>query len=762
MAIIRKEIPYGDTTLVLETGRVARQCYAIMCSNGDSQNLVTVARSSRRSDRDFLPLTVDYQEKTYSAGNIPGGYFRREGMPRPDEVLIARIIDRTIRPLFPSNWRYETQVISTVMSFDGEYQLDACSLTGASAALAMSPVPWAEDGPVAGVRVARVNGELVMNPTVAQRDDSDIDMMVGCSETAIVMVEGGADEAEEADVIEALYFAFDAAQPIIAAIRELAAEINPTKIEWTADELDSDLYEVVKTTAEGLGFHAALEQPVKLDRYAAIDVCKAALKDNLLSQDAYADRGAEISACFGELKHHTMRHSVLSTKKRIGGRAYDEIRAIDTDVDVLKRTHGSSFFQRGETQAIITATLGMGRDAQRVEQLYGVEERTFMLHYNFPPYCVGETGRLGPNRRQHGHGALARRALLPMIPSQTEFPYVVRVVSEITESNGSSSMASVCGGSMAMMAAGVPIKSAVAGIAMGMIKEGDDYAILSDILGDEDHLGDMDFKVCGTVKGITAIQMDIKIKGLSRNLLTEALTQAQAGRLHILGEMAKSIEVGRTDLSEFAPRIDTIEVPGDKIRDIIGPGGKMIREIQASTNTKVNVDEDMDRGVGLVQIVSTSNEDRAAARAMIEQLIAVPEVDKVYMGNVRKITDFGAFVRIMPGIDGLLHVSELAWKRVDHPSDFLQEGDELEVKVLEVDERNGRVRLSRRVLLEKPEGWEERPPRRDRDGGRDGGRGGRGGRDGGRGGRDRGGRGGRDGGRRDERSTKGSEDQPES
>ncbi|HBU49131.1 MAG TPA: polyribonucleotide nucleotidyltransferase [Myxococcales bacterium] len=745
MSICRKEIPYGNSTLVLETGKIAKQAYSIMASNGESQFLVTAARSGKPIDRDFLPLSVEYQEKQYAAGKIPGGYFRREARPRPDEILIARIIDRTCRPLFPKDWRYEVQVISTVIGYDGEYEADAASLTAASAALAISDIPWGDESPVAGVRVARVNGEFIINPTFTQRGIADIDMMVGCSDSAIVMVEGGANEAAEADVIEALYLAFDAAQPMITAIREMAAEVGSTKIEFVDKDLDQELLALVEKTAISHGLADALQVPVKLDRYAQIAVVKQAVKDELFADEALAARSDEVSTCFGEVKHHMMRGSVLETKKRIGGRAYDEIRAIDTEVDVLGRTHGSSMFQRGETQALVAVTLGTGRDAQRVESLNGMEDRTFMLHYNFPPFCVGETGRIGPNRRQHGHGALARRALAPLVPSQEEFPYVVRVVSEITESNGSSSMASVCGGSMAMMAAGVPMAKPVAGIAMGMIKEGDDYAILSDILGDEDHLGDMDFKICGTRDGITAIQMDIKIKGLARELLTEAVEQARAGRLHILGEMAKTLDAAREELSPYAPRIDIIEIPADKIRDIIGPGGKKIRELQEASGCTINVDEDHSRGVGIVHVMSSDGAARAIARELIEELTAVPEEGKVYAGNIAKITDFGAFVRIMPGIDGLLHVSEMAYSRVEHPSDLFEEGDEVEVKVLEVDERSGKVRLSRRPLLEKPEGWDEEQERRRKERAERGDRGrGRGDRGRGRGDR---GRGRRDGGR---------------
>ena len=746
MTLVRKEIPYGSSTLVLETGHIAKQASSIFVSNGDSQALVNITSSAQPKDLPFMPMTVEYQERAYAAGRIPGGFFKREGRPKAEEIINARITDRTLRPLFPDGFRREVQIILTVMSSDGAHEMDACCLSAAAAALSISDLPWAPDGPVAGVRTARVNGEWIINPTVEQREASDIDLMVGCSADAIVMVEGGANEASEADVIEGLYLAFDAAQPIIQAIVEIAAEIGTEKSEHVVPGIDDDVKAAVEAAAAEHKLAEAFQIKSKHDRYAARDAAKAAIKEQLKADEAFAERYEQVKAALGEFEHHTMRRSTLDSK-RIDGRDYDEIRAISTEVDVLKRTHGSALFQRGETQAIVTCTLGSKRDERKIEWLHGTEWRRFMLHYNFPPYSVGEARPMrGTSRREIGHGTLARRALVPVVPSAEDFPYTVRVVSEITESNGSSSMASVCGGSMAMMAAGVPLLKPVAGIAMGMIKEGDDVAILSDILGDEDHLGDMDFKVTGTEDGITAIQMDIKVDGLSRELLTTALEQARTGRLHILAEMAKTMDTARAEMSEHAPRIENIEVPGDKIRDIIGPGGKMIREIQATSGAQVDIDEDLDRGVGIVTIMATDGTARATAVQMIEDLIAVPEVDKVYLGNVRKVTDFGAFVRIMPGIDGLLHVSEIAWQRVEHPSDMLQEGDELEVKVLEVDERNGKVRLSRRVLLDKPEGWEERPRRERKD---DGGRGGRGGRD-----RDRNRGRGRDRNRKDDRRAK--------
>jgi polyribonucleotide nucleotidyltransferase len=755
MTIVRKEIPYGDTMLVLETGYIAKQAFSIFVSNGDSQALVNITSSAQPKDLPFLPMTVEYQERAYAAGRIPGGFFKREGRPKAEEVINARITDRTLRPLFPDGFRREVQIILTVMSSDGAHEMDACCLTAAATALTISDLPWAPDGPVAGVRTARVDGTWVLNPTVEQRAASDIDLMVGASAEAIVMVEGGANEANEDDVIEGLYLAFDAAQPIIAAINEIREEIGAEKSEHIVPAIDADVTAAVAAAAAEHQLAESFTIKIKHERYAAKDAAKAAIKTQLKADDNFADRYDQVKAALGEFEHHAMRRMTLDSK-RIDGRGYADIRAIETQTDVLKRTHGSALFQRGETQAIVTCTLGSKRDERKIEWLHGTEWRRFMLHYNFPPYSVGEARPMrGTSRREIGHGMLARRALEPMIPSAEDFPYTVRVVSEITESNGSSSMASVCGGSMAMMAAGVPLLKPVAGIAMGMIKEGDDVAILSDILGDEDHLGDMDFKVTGTTDGITAIQMDIKVDGLSRDLLTAALEQARTGRLHILGEMAKTMDTHREEMCEFAPRIEKIEVPGDKIRDIIGPGGKMIREIQSTSGAQVDVDEDLDRGVGIITIMCADGTARATALQMIEDLIAVPEVGKTYLGNVRKVLDFGAFVRIMPGVDGLLHVSEIAWQRVDHPSDMLQEGDELEVKVLEVDERSGKVRLSRRVLLDKPEGFVERPPRERSDRGGDrGGRSGGGGRDGNRG---RSGGGDRNSGRGEGRSSKPSE-----
>ena len=688
-------IRVGNADMTFDVGRMIKQSSgSVWMSYGESTIMVTAnATRSAREGTDFLPLTVDYIEKTYAAGKIPGGFFKREARPRDYETLIARITDRSIRPLFPSGYHNEIQVIATVLSFDGEHETDLMALTGASLALAMSDIPWArETGPIAGVRVGRIDGKLVLNPSGPQREQADIDLFVAGSKDAIVMVEGGAIEASEDDVIEALFFAHDSLKPIIDAIERVVAAVGKSKREFTSPKLDEELLKEVEAKSFELGLKDAIKIPQKLERYAKLDAIKAELVETMAA--SFAGREPEIKDCYGEVKHHTMRHMVVSEKKRIDGRGFTDIRPIDTEVAVLPRTHGSAVFTRGETQALVTVTLGTRLDEQKVDNLYGDFYNNFMLHYNFAPYSVGEVKRMmSVGRREIGHGALAHRAHFKMLPESSDFPYTIRVVSETLESNGSSSMAAVCGATMAMMDAGVPIKAPVAGIAMGLIKEGDDMAVLSDILGDEDHLGDMDFKVTGTAKGITAVQMDIKIDGLSREIMTQALNQARDGRQHILGKLLEAIPEPRAELSPFAPRIHKLKINPDKIRDVIGPGGKVIREITAKTGCKIDLTDD-----GTVSIAAVDGDSAAAAIKMIEELTQEATVGKIYLGNVRRTVDFGAFVEIFPGTDGLVHISELADKRVEKVTDIVQEGDEVLVKVISI-EREGKIRLSRKQAV---------------------------------------------------------------
>jgi polyribonucleotide nucleotidyltransferase len=687
----------GNADMVFETGRVAKQTSGgVVITWGDSRVLVTECHANKpREFASFLPLTVEYLEKTYAAGRIPGGFFKREARPRDYEILNARVTDRSIRPLFADGYRNEIQVITTVMSHDGEHGTDVMSLCGASMALSIGSAPWAaESGPLAGVRVARVGGELVAFPTHAQRDEADIDLIVAVSKDAIVMVEGGADEAEEKDLVEALFFAHDAGQPIIAAIHEMREHMGKPKDEHKVPEVDADLKKDVHAVALEKGIKDAIATRNKIQRYAKLDAVKADVKahfEEKLGDDWDAKKGM-VSEYYGAAKSHIIRRATIEEKTRLDGRKYDEIRNIDNEVGILQRAHGSALFTRGETQAIVSTTLGTRDDEQKIDNLLGVEFRKFMLHYNFPPFCVGEARFLrGTSRRELGHGALAQRAVEGVVPNDEEtFPYTVRVVSEITESNGSSSMASVCGATMSMLDAGVPLKAPVAGIAMGLIWEEDGYAVLSDILGDEDHLGDMDFKVCGTPNGVTAIQMDIKIDGLTKEVMQKALEQAKAGRLHILDEMAKGISTPREEMSEWAPRITTMKINPDKIRDIIGPGGKTIRDIVAKTGAKIDVTDD-----GIVRIAAVGAESGKAAMTIIEDLTREAEVNRIYKGLVRKTVDFGAFVELFPGTDGLCHISELADKRVNQVTDVVQEGDEVLVKVLSID-RDGKIRLSRR------------------------------------------------------------------
>lgn len=701
MSFVRESVLINGKPLTFETGRLAKQAHgSIMISYGESAVLVTAVSGDAREGLDFFPLTCEYVEKTYAAGRIPGGFFKREARQRDEEILVCRLIDRPCRPLFPEGFKNDTQIIATVMSFDKENPTDVLALTGASAALHISDIPWA--GPLAGVRVVRVNGEFVAFPTFEQIAASDLDMVVACTKDAICMVEGGAAEASEADVIDALMFAHKAAQPIIELIESIREAVGKTKRPFVAPKLDEAVAAQIKSIVDEPILAASLIGDKK-SRYDAYKVAKTAMETALKASlgESYAAQEKLIKAEFDERKYHVVREYVLSNNKRIDGRDMATIRPIMTEVGLLPRAHGSALFQRGETQAIVTATLGTTADEQKIDALSGERWKRFLLHYNFAPFSTGETKPMrGPGRREIGHGALAERALARMVPSKDAFPYTVRIVSETLESNGSSSMAAVCGGTMSMMDAGVPLKAPVAGIAMGMISDGKRHAILSDILGDEDHLGDMDFKVCGTSKGITAIQMDIKIEGLSRDILTRALDQARAGRIHILGKMAETLAASREDLSKYAPRITTIKVKPDQIRLIIGSGGKTIKGIVDQTGVQIDVEDD-----GTVNIASSDSAAVEKALTIIRGLTTEPEIGAVYKGSVTRVMDFGAFVEILPGTEGLLHVSEMAHHRVEDAFAEFQNGDEVEVKVLDIG-RDGKIRLSRRELLPLPEGEE--------------------------------------------------------
>ncbi len=702
MTPIQKIARVGGKDVLLETGKIAKQAHgAVWVRLGDSIVLVTVVSAAeKREGIDFFPLTVDYQEKLFAAGKIPGSFFRREGRLTEKETLTSRVIDRSCRPLFPEGYANETQIIATVLSFDQENETDVLALTGASAALQISDVPF--NGPIAGVRVGRVNGEFVANPTLAQRAEADIDVVMAASRDAIVMVEGGGKEVSEAAMVDALLFGHAAVKTLLDAQDELRkATGDKPKRTFEAPKNDVELKAKVKAltwekTKEAYGRHE------KHDRYGRLSEIKKELLEALRAEaggDAtklanLALREKEIKGYYEDVKYEYMRKMITDEGRRIGGRGMADVRKITCEVGLLPRVHGSALFTRGETQAIVAATLGTSEDEQRVEMLTGMHFRKFMLHYNFPPFSVGEAKFLrGPGRREIGHGALAERALRAVLPAEDEFPYTVRIVSDITESNGSSSMASVCGGSLSLLDAGVPIKAPVAGIAMGLIKEGEKIAILSDILGDEDHLGDMDFKVCGTEAGITSIQMDIKIGGVTREIMEKALAQAAQGRKHILAEMAKSLGAPRADISAYAPRITTIRIRPERIKDIIGPGGKTIKDITARTGTSINIEDD-----GSVSIASPNQTKVDEAIKMIRGLTQEAEVGKTYLGTVRKIAEFGAFVEIFPGTDGLIHISELSDKRVKSVSDVLSEGEEVLVKVISVD-RAGKIRLSRKEAL---------------------------------------------------------------
>jgi len=695
VAKVTKTFQYGDHAVTIETGEIARQASgAVMVSMGGTVVLVAaVAAQKAREGQDFFPLTVDYQEKFYSAGRIPGGFFKREGRPTEKETLTSRLIDRPIRPLFPDAFKNEVQIVATVVSLNPEVDGDIPALLGASAALTLAGIPF--KGPIGAARVGYVDGKYVLNPSRSQLNDSALDLVVAGTGNAVLMVESEAKLLSEDVMLGAVTFGHKEMQAAIRAIAELATEVGKPSWNWQAPERDAQLVAAVRGEV-GDKLAAAFQIKDKLQRRDAV----AALKSDVLAalKAQAEEKGwptADIAGEFEDLEYHTVRDSVLKTKQRIDGRGLEDIRPINVRVGVLPRTHGSALFTRGETQALVTVTLGTGRDSQIIDAPEGESKDTFLFHYNFPPYSVGECGRMGgPKRREIGHGRLAKRGVQAVKPSMEAFPYVIRVVSEITESNGSSSMASVCGSSLAMMDAGVPLSAPVAGIAMGLVKEGEDFVVLSDILGDEDHLGDMDFKVAGTAEGVSALQMDIKIDGITEEIMRTALQQAHRGRMHILGEMAKAISTPRGEMSEYAPRLLTIKIHPDKIREVIGKGGATIRSITEETGTTIDINDD-----GTVVIASVNREAADAAKHRIEQIVADVEPGRIYEGKVVKLMDFGAFVTILPGKDGLVHVSQISNERVEKVSDKLKEGDVVKVKVLEVD-KQGRIRLSMKAVTE--------------------------------------------------------------
>ncbi len=695
MAKVTKRFQYGKHTVVLETGEIARQAGgAVMVSAEGTVVLVTaVAAKTAREGQDFFPLTVDYQEKFYAGGRIPGGFFKREGRQTEKETLTSRLIDRPIRPLFPEDFKNEVQIIATVMSLNPEVDGDILALIGASAALALSGAPF--DGPIGAAKVGYKNGQYILNPSTTELVDSELELVVAGTRNAVLMVESEAKELSEDVMLGAVMFGHQQMQIAIDTINELVAEAGKPKWNWQAPAKNDAMIGAIKA-AVGERLGAAFQVRDKLERKDAISALKKDVMAGLAGQiEAHGWNTGEASKEFGELEYQTMRNSVLSTKIRIDGRALDTVRAIASKVTILPRVHGSSLFTRGETQAIVAVTLGTARDGQVIDAVGGEYKEHFLFHYNFPPYSVGEAGRMmGPKRREIGHGRLAKRGVLAVMPTMEAFPYTIRVVSEITESNGSSSMASVCGSSLALMDAGVPIKAPVAGIAMGLVKEGDDFVVLSDILGDEDHLGDMDFKVAGTEKGISALQMDIKIQGITEEIMKTALAQAKQGRLHILGEMAHAMTAPRAELSEYAPRLITIKIHPDKIREVIGKGGSVIQAITKETGTQIDIQDD-----GTITIASVSAAAGQAAKSRIEQITSDVEPGRIYEGKVAKLMDFGAFVTISPGKDGLVHVSQISNDRVEKVSDVLKEGDIVKVKVLEVD-KQGRIRLSMKAVEE--------------------------------------------------------------
>ena len=753
-------LEWGGKTLTLETGRIARQADgAVLATYGETVVLCAVTAAKKvKEGQDFFPLTVNYQEKFSAAGRIPGGFFKREARPTEKETLVSRLIDRPVRPLFPEGFYNEINVIAQVLSFDGETEPDIVAMIAASAALTISGVPFM--GPIASARVGFRNGEYELNPTqsAALDDEGRLDLVVAATNDAVMMVESEAKELTEEEMLGAVMFAHDECRKVIGAIIELAEQAAKDPWELASGDDHADMKSAIKQMI-GDDIAKAYKLTDKSARSDALNAAREKVKAHYSSEEFDGQQKMTANKLTKKLEAEIVRGAILKDGQRIDGRKLDQVRPIEAMVGLLPRTHGSALFTRGETQAICTTTLGTKDAEQMIDGLEGLSYNHFMLHYNFPPYSVGEVGRFGfTSRRETGHGKLAWRALHPVLPSHEDFPYTIRILSDITESNGSSSMATVCGGCLSMMDAGVPIERPVSGIAMGLILEGDEFAVLSDILGDEDHLGDMDFKVAGSEAGITSLQMDIKVAGITQEIMTKALEQAKAGRAHILGEMTKALGSARTGVSKHAPRIETMQIDKSKIRDVIGTGGKVIREIVAETGAKVDIDDE-----GVIKISSSNADEIEAARKWIEGIVEEAEVGKIYTGKVVNIVDFGAFVNFMGGKDGLVHVSEMKNERVEKPTDVVSEGQEVKVKVLEIDNR-GKVRLSMRVVdqetgeeledtrppREKREGGGDRGPRGDRGGDRRGGRGGRGGgggrgRDGDRGG-DRGGRDGDNGG----------------
>ncbi|MGY1489227.1 polyribonucleotide nucleotidyltransferase [Methylobacillus pratensis] len=696
MTAIKKTITYGQHELTLETGEIARQADgAVMVSYGDTVVLVSVVgKREVKEGQDFFPLTVDYQEKTYAAGKIPGGFFKREGRPSEKETLTSRLIDRPLRPLFPEAFYNEVQVVATVMSSDPEIDADIPAIIGASAALAISGIPFY--GPIGAARVGYINGEYVLNPTASQLKETQLDLVVAATDSAVLMVESEAKELPEDVMLGSVVYGHEQMQAVINAINELAAEVGKEPWDWSPPEANNELIAKIEALA-GTDINEAYKIKSKGARSGKLDEIKSRVLGELITETTSTAEANEIKGALFNLEAKVVRSQILNGEPRIDGRDTRTVRPISIRTGVLPRTHGSALFTRGETQALVVATLGTGRDEQIIDALQGEYADRFMLHYNMPPYATGETGRVGtPKRREIGHGRLAKRALLAVLPSQEEFGYTIRVVSEITESNGSSSMASVCGGCLSLLDAGVPLKAQVAGIAMGLIKEGNRVAVLTDILGDEDHLGDMDFKVAGTESGITALQMDIKITGITAEIMRVALSQAKEGRLHILGLMKEAVGEKPQELSAFAPRIITMKINPEKIRDVIGKGGAVIRALTEETGTTIDIEED-----GTIKIGCISAEAGEEAKRRIEAITAEVEVGQVYDGTVLKLLDFGAIVSLLPGKDGLLHISQIAHQRVNAVADFLKEGQVVKVKVLEVDDK-GRVRLSAKALIEAP------------------------------------------------------------
>lgn len=700
---IVKQFKYGQHTVTLETGAIARQATAaVMASMDDTTVFVTVvAKKDVKEGQDFFPLTVNYQERTYAAGKIPGGFFKREGRPSEGETLIARLIDRPIRPLFPEGFFNEIQVVATVVSVNPQISPDLVAMIGASAALTLSGVPF--NGPIGAARVGFINNQFVLNPTMTEQKQSRLDLVVAGTDKAVLMVESEADILTEEQMLAAVVFGHQQQQVVIEAIKEFAKEAGKPRWDWVAPQPNTDLINKVKAIAEArLGDAYRITE--KQARYEQIDAIKADVIAQITAEDEEISEG-KIVDIFTALESQIVRGRIIAGEPRIDGRTVDTVRALDICTGVLPRTHGSAIFTRGETQALAVATLGTERDAQIIDELTGERQDHFLFHYNFPPYSVGETGMIGsPKRREIGHGRLAKRGVAAVMPSLAEFPYVVRVVSEITESNGSSSMASVCGASLALMDAGVPIKAAVAGIAMGLVKEEEKFVVLSDILGDEDHLGDMDFKVAGTREGVTALQMDIKIEGITPEIMQIALNQAKGARMHILGVMEQAIPAPRADISDYAPRIHTMKIDPKKIKDVIGKGGATIRALTEETGTSIDIDDD-----GTVKIAAVDSSAAKNVMARIEEIVAEVEAGAIYKGKVTRLADFGAFVAIVGNKEGLVHISQIAEERVEKVSDYLHVGQEVTVKVVEID-RQGRIRLTMKDLAPKQETEAESAP----------------------------------------------------